>query len=262
PSSESKNPLLACPALSNKPTNRQARGRNLSSLMATHPSRIPLPTSGNRKRRKQPRCHHHHHSAPNIPPKAWELYIQSRRAARQDRLWQDEGQEKLCAFKAARAEHESLGVHFLHESDNPGPHPVNTCFSGDGIGDSTSGLFSRGMEEEEGGGSGRPWRFTDDVYPTRVPVWERRERKISPLVPLRHPQMQRLEKPGDQQPESIEAMLERCRGVGNYRKRLEQREFLGMRRKEFLSEEISLFERVLVEGKMVEVGFPVHKDRE
>jgi len=234
--------------------------------MATQPSRIPLPTSCNRKRRKQPRYNHnshsHHHSSPNLPPKAWELYIQSRRAAGQDRLWQKEEQEKLRAFKAARAEHESLGVHFLYESDKPGPLPVNTYFSDDGIADIASGLLSRGMREEEREGGGRPWRFMDDVYPTHVQVWEGRERKISLLVPLPHPQMLRLEKPGEEQPESIEAMLERCRGAGNYRKRLAQRDFLGMRGKEFLSEEISLFERVLVEGKMVEGGFPVHKDRE
>jgi len=139
---------------------------------------------------------------------------------------------------------------------------VNTYFSDDGIADIASGLLSRGMREEEREGGGRPWRFMDDVYPTHVQVWEGRERKISLLVPLPHPQMLRLEKPGEEQPESIEAMLERCRGAGNYRKRLAQRDFLGMRGKEFLSEEISLFERVLVEGKMVEGGFPVHKDRE
>lgn len=96
----------------------------------------------------------------------------------------------------------------------------------------------------------------DAVYPTRVPVWEKRERKVSPLVPPPP------KKSCEEQQESIEAMLERCRGAGKFKKRLAQRELLGVRRREFLSEEISLFERVLVEGKMLEEGFPVHKDRE
>ena len=99
----------------------------------------------------------------------------------------------------------------------------------------------------------------DDVYPTRGPVWERKERRISPLVPPIHPSTRKPEKAGEE-PESIEAMLERCRGAGNYRKRLAQKELLGMRGKEFLSEKISLFERVVVEGRAMEEGFPVHKD--
>jgi len=109
-------------------------------------------------------------------------------------------------------------------------------------------------------------RFLDDAYPAQVPVRERRrERKISPLVPPPiHPSTR---KPGEgeeeEEQESIEAMLERCRGAGNYRKRLARKKLLGTRGKEFLSEEISLFERVVVEGRMGEEGgFPVHKDGE
>ena len=120
-------------------------------------------------------------------------------------------------------------------------------------------LFARGVEREGGENGGRPAMFMDDVYPTRV--WEKSERKISPLVPL-HSSTQKPEKWGEEQQESIEAMLERCRGARNYRKRLAQMELLGMRRKEFLSEELNLYERVVAEGKMVEEGFPVHKDRD
>lgn len=123
-------------------------------------------------------------------------------------------------------------------------------------------LFARGVERERGENGGRLVMFMDDVYPTRVPVWEKRERKISLLVPLLHSSTQKPEKSDEEQQESIEAMLERCRGARNYRKRMAQMELLGMRRKQFLSEEISLYERVVVEGKMVVEGFPVHKDRD
>jgi len=221
--------------------------------MAIHLSRIPLPASGNRKRREQPQyCHH---GFPCLPPKAWELYIQSRQNARQDRLWQNEEQEKLRTFSAARTENEPLGTHFLFENYKKGTGGVSSCFSGDRV-----VSFTSGMEGERGGSAERTARFMDDVYPTQVPVWERKERKVSPLVPI-HPSTQKPEKSGEEQ-ESIEAMLERCRGAGNYRKGLAQKELLGMRGKGFLSEEVSLFERAAVEGRALEEGFPVHKDED
>ncbi|PWW74265.1 hypothetical protein C7212DRAFT_346306 [Tuber magnatum] len=118
--------------------------------MATKSSRIPLPTFCTSNRRKQPRYHRSHKNknriSPNLPPKAWEILIQSRQTARQDRVWENEEQERIRAFEAAREEHESLSVHFLFESGNQGHEAVNTRFSGDGIADHTSVLLRRGVE--------------------------------------------------------------------------------------------------------------------
>lgn len=118
-----------------------------SSPMATRPSRIPLPTSCTCERWKRPQYHHNQstsHGAPNLPPKSWEIYIQSRQTARQDRLWQNEEQERLRAFRTARVEYELLGIQFLFENGNDGHGAVDTCLSDDGDVDYPSALFRRG----------------------------------------------------------------------------------------------------------------------
>ncbi|RPB00760.1 hypothetical protein L873DRAFT_1804486 [Choiromyces venosus 120613-1] len=240
----------------------------LEKEMATrYRSHIPLPIPNEiRNRYQAPRYYRHHHTYHHpiygylmLPPKAWENYLQDQQNARQDRLWYQEERENMRAF-FARREALVFGRSFFWE-DQGG-------LAGAALDPYYPGCNGSNDDNFDESTFGRRAGFTNSARLKGSPLSERLEKpKVSshlppPTRPTSGTEDLAGERAGEEPKETIEAMLERCRGPRNYRKKRAEMEILRERRKEVISQEITPFERLLVEYTFDSRGFPVHRDRQ